>query len=178
MEQFDILDKNGNPTGLTADKGSRLSRGQYYLGTHAYILNSSLEFLIQQRAFTKKFLPGGWDVHLEHVIAGETSQECVLRGLDEEIGLFVSEADILTHKRFVWEEYNHLIDVYFFQVEFELNLLTLQKDEVVDVKAVPLDDMSALVSKMHYRPDEYRQYIMGEIKRLSRKVKNAAKRTI
>ena len=170
MEQFDILDKNGNPTGLTADKGSRLSHGQYYLGTHAYIFNSSLEFLIQQRAFTKNFLPGGWDVHLEHAVAGETSIECALRGFEEEIGLAVSEADILTHKRFVWEDYNHLVDVYFFQVEFDLRRLNLQRDEVVDVKAVPLDDMIALVSKMHYRPEEYRQCIMSEMNSLRRNI--------
>ena len=76
MEQFDILDRNGNPKGLTACKGSALSYGEYYLGTHAYIFDSSPEFLIQQRSYDKAFLPGGWDVHLEHAIAGETSTEC------------------------------------------------------------------------------------------------------
>jgi len=29
MEQFDILNKNGEPTGLTADKGTEIKEGQY-----------------------------------------------------------------------------------------------------------------------------------------------------
>ncbi|WP_291573884.1 hypothetical protein [Clostridium sp. UBA4548] len=45
MEQFDILNKNGEPAGLTADKGTELKEGQYYLGVHAYIYNSPNEFL-------------------------------------------------------------------------------------------------------------------------------------
>ena len=60
MEQFDIIDRNGIPIGLLANKGTLLQRGQYYLGVHAYIFNSSKEFLVQQRSFTKEFLPGGW----------------------------------------------------------------------------------------------------------------------
>ena len=166
MEQFDIVDKNGNPTGLVADKGSKLYNGQYYLGTHAYIFNSSLEFLIQQRSYNKKFLPGGWDVHLEHAIAGETSKECVLRGIQEELGLLVSETEISFLERFVWEEYNHIIDIYVLQTNFNINKLIIQEEEVIGIKVIPKSEMIELVTNMHYRTNEYRQIILSEINKL------------
>jgi len=165
VEQFDVLDKTGNLMGFTAEKGSKLKAGQYYLGTHAYIYNQSFEFLIQQRSFNKNFLPGGWDVHLEHTIAGEASADCVCRGLKEEIGLTVHKTELIPPKRFFWHEYNHIIDVYFIQIDFNLEGLSLADDEVIAVKVIPKNEMINLVAKMHYRPSEYRQYVMNEMRK-------------
>ena len=165
MEQFDVLDKNGNSMGFTADKGTKLKNGQYYLGTHAYIFNQSLEFLIQQRSNNKSFLPGGWDVHLEHTIAGETSEDCVCRGLEEEIGLNVHKTELKAPKRFLWHGHNHIVDVYFIQTNFNFEKLSLSNDEVINVKAISKKEMLRLVAKMSYRPIEYRQYVENEIKK-------------
>jgi len=163
LERFDVLDKTGNFMGFTAEKGAKLQTGQYYLGTHAYIHNQSFEFLIQQRAFNKKFLPGGWDVHLEHTIAGESSGDCVCRGLKEEIGLTVHKTALMPPKRFFWHEYNHIVDIYFIQIDFILEELSLSNDEVIAVKIIPKNEMLSLVAKMNYRPSEYRQYVLNEI---------------
>ena len=166
MEKFDILDINGNATGLTANKGSRLCAGQYYLGTHAYIYNSSLKFLLQQRSYSKEFLPGGWDVHLEHAIAGESSLECVCRGLFEEIGLYVCASSIKPPWRLIWEEYNHIVDVYFIQVDFDVCKLIYQNDEVISLKTVSLDEMVSLINGMLYRPYEYRHFVINKVTNL------------
>ena len=166
MEQFDIFDISGKPTGLIANKGTRLSNGQYYLGVHAYIYNPSLEFLLQQRSYDKEFLPGGWDVHLGHVVAGETSMEGIVREIQEEIGLTVPENDIYFSGRIVWEEYHHMIDIYFLETDFDLNNLTLQCGEVIGAKLVSKGEILELVSNMYYRPEEYRRLVIGEIDRL------------
>jgi len=166
MEQFDILDINGNSTGLIADKGTQLNSGQYYLGVHAYIYNQSLEFLLQQRSYDKTFLPGGWDVHLGHVVAGETSKEGIIREIQEEIGLSAPPNNIYFSGRIVWEYYHHMIDVYFLKADFDINHLTLQRGEVIGAKAVSKDEMLALVSNMYYRPDEYRRHVAHEISKL------------
>lgn len=166
MEQFDILDKNGNPIGQTADKGSSLLPGQYYLGTHVYVFNSKKEFLLQQRALDKKFLPGGWDIHCEHTLAGETSMQCAIRGLQEELGITAYESDFRFIKRFKWEEDRHFVDVYFLQAEFDIAKLNLQTSEVIGAKAIPLTETLALVEIMHYRPVEYRQSIQQELSEL------------
>jgi isopentenyldiphosphate isomerase len=167
MEQFDILNKNGEPTGLTAYKGAKLKDGQYYLGVHAYIHNSSNEFLLQQRAFNKAFLPGGWDIHMGHAIAGETSKEGIIREIQEEIGLSFLKNDIHFVGRVFWEIYHHMIDIYFLKIDFNISKLSLQSEEVVGVKVISMDDMLALVSNMHYRPNEYREIVTNEINKLN-----------
>ena len=148
MEQFDILDKNGCPIGATADKGMPLDNGQYYLGTHAYIFNSKNEFLLQQRALDKDFLPGGWDIHMGRVTAGETSKEGIIREIKEEIGLTFPAHKIRFVGRVIREIYHHIIDLYFLQIDFELDKLNLQKKEVIGVKSVCAGEMLALVSSM------------------------------
>jgi len=166
IEQFDILDINGTPTGLMADKGTQLKDGQYYLGIHAYAYNSSSEFLLQQRSYNKDFLPGGWDVILEHVIAGETSKEGAIRGIKEEIGLSVLESEVNFAGRFIWDAYHHIIDIYFVKNDFDVSDLSLPNEEVIGAKMVSKDDMLELVSKMDYRPVEYRELITGAINNL------------
>ena len=166
-ERFDILDINGEPTGLTAEKGAELRDGQYYLGVHVYIHNPRGEFLLQQRSFDKAFLPGGWDVLLEHVIAGETSEEGAARGIHEEIGLRFQNGGLNFAGRFKWESYHHLIDVYFLKADFQLEELTVNGGEVIGVKLVSAEDMLKIVDNMDYRPVEYRQMIKNEIGKLN-----------
>lgn len=157
----------GEPTGLTADKGTELEDGQYYLGVHAYIYNSSNEFLLQQRAFDKAFLPGSWNIHMGHVIAGETSKEGIIREIQEEIGLSFPKNDIHFVGRVFWKIYHHMIDIYFLKIDFNISELSLQSQEVVGVKVISRDDMLALVSNMYYRPIEYREIVTNEINKLN-----------
>jgi len=163
-EQFDIMDRCGNPTGLVADKGSALHPGQYYHGTHVYVYNMAMEFLLQQRAYDKEFLPGGWDIVCEHTIAGESPAECAIRGVREEIGLCATENDLQFVQRFIWEEYNHIVDVFFFQTDFDLDKLILEEGKVIGAKKVSAQEMIELIETMHYRPEEYRKHIADEIK--------------
>lgn len=167
MELFDILDRDGKLTGLTASKGTQLQDGQYYLGVHAYIFNYSMEFLLQQRSYDKAFLPGGWDVVLEHVVAGETSKDGTVRGIKEEVGLDVNENDVRFVGRMIWEEYHHIVDIYFVKTDFAASELNLQREEVIGLKTVSKAEMQEFVSNMHYRPEEYRRIMQHEIAKLT-----------
>jgi 8-oxo-dGTP pyrophosphatase MutT (NUDIX family) len=167
VEQFDILDISGNPVGLVANKGALLREGQYYLGVHAYIYNSKNEFLLQQRAMNKEFLPGGWDIHMGHVVAGETPKAGMIREIREEIGLRFDDGDLHFIGKVVWEPYHHMIDIFFLHTDFDINKLTLQQEEVIGVKSISLDDMLIFVANMTYRPLEYRELVSNKIKIIS-----------
>lgn len=166
MEQFDVLDRAGRPTGLTANKGTILPDEHYYLGIHAYILNSRNSFLVQQRAFDKEFLPGGWDVHLGHVIAGESSVDCAIREIREEIGLDVLPDELRLVARVLWDGYHHMIDIYFVNIEYSIQTLILQESEVIGAKEVSINEMLDMVAAMDYRPTEYREIVKNEILKL------------
>ena len=134
MEYFDILNRDGSKSGKIAPKDEELLEGQYDLGAHAYIYNSKGEFLIQKRAKTKQFLPGGWDIHMGHVMAGETSKEAIIREIDEELGIKVD--DIAFIKRVLWEKYNHFIDIFVLCKDINILDLTIQKSELEEVKYI------------------------------------------
>lgn len=163
MEQFDVLDATGKWTGKVKDKGTKLNDGEFYVGVHVYIYNSSNEFLIQQRSFNKTILPGCWDIHMGHVIAGETSKETAVREVKEEIGLTLNEKDICFLDRSIWETYHRMTDIFFVKVNVNIQDLILQEDEVIDVKFVSIDEMVNFVSNMDHRHAEYRELVINKI---------------
>lgn len=163
-EQFDILDINGNKTGIIANRTDTLTPGQYFLGMHAYIYNSDKKFLVQQRAYGKSFLPGCWEVHLGHTVAGESSMDCLLREVQEEIGLLIEPANAeLIGRVLLGEGYTHFADIYFVCQEYNLECLKFQPGEVIAVKEIEIKDMLKMVDGMTYRPEEYRALIRNKI---------------
>ena len=62
-ERIDIYDEDGRPTGRTmARKGSFLHEGEYMLYVLAIIEDASGRYLITQRARTKKWAAGAWEI--------------------------------------------------------------------------------------------------------------------
>lgn len=164
MEYFDILNRDGSRSGKTAPKGAELEADQYDLGVHAYIFNSKGEFLLQKRAEDKEFLPGGWDIHMGHVMAGETSKMAIIREIYEELGIKVDNIEFI--KRILWEKYNHFIDIYAVCKDVDISDLTLQESEVQEVKYISKDEMLKLIRAMDYRPEEYRNTMENYVKGL------------
>ncbi|WP_346936586.1 NUDIX domain-containing protein [Clostridium sp.] len=157
MEYFDILNRDGSKSGKIAPKDEELLEGQYDLGVHAYIHNSKGEFLIQKRAKTKQFLPGGGDIHMGHVMAGETSKEAIIREVDEELGIKIDNIAFI--KRVLWEKYNHFIDIFVLCKDINISDLTIQKSELDDVKFISAEEMINLIKSMDYKPEEYRTFM-------------------
>ncbi len=164
MEYFDILNRDGSKSGEIAPKGEELLEGQYDIGAHAYIHNSKGEFLIQKRAKTKEFLPGEWDIHMGHVMAGEKSKEAIIREIHEELGIKID--DIIFVKRVLWEKYNHFIDIFVLCKDIDISDLTLQESELDDVKYISAEEMINLIKGMDYRPEEYRIVMEDYVKEI------------
>lgn len=164
MEYFDILNRDGSKSDKIAPKDAPLEKGQYDLGVHAYIHNSKGDFLIQKRSKTKEFLPGEWDIHMGHVIAGEDSETAIAREIHEELGIKIDNITFI--KRILWEKYQHFIDIYVVNKDIDIRDLTLQESEVDDVKYISRDEMIKLIRSMDYRPEEYRNTVEEYVKAL------------
>ena len=157
MEEFDIYDINRNRTGRTAFRGDALKNGEFRLVVHVCIFNSYGELLIQKRQSTKNTWAGLWDVSVGGgALVGETSQEAAERETAEEIGLAIDLHGIRPRMtvNFRWG-FN---DVYIIQKDVSLSDLTLQEDEVSDVRWAALEDILRLMERREFIP-YYKSFI-------------------
>ncbi len=156
-EYLDVRDYYGNKRNIVVERGKHQHEDWWYLCIHAYIMNTDGNFLIQQRAFTKKYFPGIWDITCGAALSGEDSVEAAIRETKEELGLDVSSFE----RTFVGIShcYDCINHVYFFKGDFTLEELTLQKDEVNDVKLVNKNELIDLVVNSEFKDEEYHKMI-------------------
>lgn len=132
-ELWDLLDRDGHPTGRTHRRGDPLAEGEYHQIVHAVILNSKDQMLIQRRQPWKKGWPNMWDISTGGCAeAGETSTQAIFREVQEELGITL---DLEGKRPAMTITYDHgFDDYYFFYLDVEIDKLKLQKEEVREVK--------------------------------------------
>ncbi len=145
MELWDIYDKNLNRTGKTFYEGIKLRDGEFGFNVHIIIKNRENRFLLQQRAFTKKYYPGQWDATCGRVQAGENGIDAAIREVNEELGLNTSKGQytLLYHDIYL----NRVIlDIYLLELDFSLDDCTIQKSEVEKINFYSFNEMIKILS--------------------------------
>lgn len=149
MEQWDILDKNGMPTGRTVNrKKIRLSRGEYHLVVHIWIVDSAGRTLIQRRADTKLLMPGEWAATGGAAVAGEDSVHAASRELFEELGILIKPEDMRLKARIVRK--NAFLDLYVIECDVPESELCLQKSEVAEAKWITIPELKTMLDEGRY----------------------------
>ena len=96
-EYIDIVDEHGNPTGKSELKSVIHKKGYYHHTAHIWFYTTNGDILLSQRSAKKTIYPLMWDVSVAgHIDAGEPLITAALRGVQEEIGLFIQD---LAYKR-------------------------------------------------------------------------------
>ncbi|WP_224485529.1 NUDIX hydrolase [Robertkochia aurantiaca] len=147
MPEFvDILDQYGNHTGEVMLKSQAHHLGLFHPTVHIWVCNDKQEILLQKRHPDKIAYPNLWDVSVAgHISAGEDPVEAAVREVQEEIGLNLSgknlqkigmiRSDVKHHEQFHDREFHHVYRCLF---NDSLQTLTLQSEEVTDVRFLPL----------------------------------------
>lgn len=139
-----MYDINRNKTDRTWVRGKELKSGDFHLVVHVCIFNSNGEMLIQQRQSFKEGWPNLWDLTAGgSALAGDTSQTAAERELYEEIGLKVDFQQVRPHLTINFE--NGFDDFYLIQEEVQLHMLTLQYEEVQNVKWASKADILTMI---------------------------------
>ncbi len=143
MDEFiDILTAEGAPTGRTALKSEAHKNGWFHATAHIWLFTSDKKILLQKRALTKKVFPGIWDISVAgHIGASEGVLEGAKREIFEEIGLELKEEDLIkigtrihqvSHANGIQDNEHH--HVFIAELKTSVEKLTLQKEEVADIK--------------------------------------------
>jgi len=156
MEKRDLYNANKELLNQTIYKDEAIPKYCYILIVVAIIQNKNGEFLIQKRSPQKG---GQWALTGGHPKAGEDSYLGMTTELKEELGI---DAKHLV----LWKETKkdrQFCDLYHLQQEIDLNDVVLQKEEVSEVKFIPLEEyVKAILSnnkEFVSRGDEFREVI-------------------
>ena len=158
MEYWDIYDSDKNKTGRTMKKNDWILKdGEYHLTVLGVIMRPDGRFLITQRVMTKAWAPGWWEVSGGAAMAGEESEEAVMREIREETGLGVSNAEggyVFTyHRENPGEGDNYFVDVYRYVMDFDESDLNLQEAETLGYRLALPEEIKALADEgifLHY----------------------------
>lgn len=153
-ELFDVLDRDGNPTGTVRPRGEIHREGYWHRGLHLWVYTTDTAqqtfVIFQRRSMGKDTWPGALDVTVGgHFRAGETLED-TLREAEEEIGLRTSVDElVLLGKRFVEHHGDTYIDrelneVFALRCDRPLHAYQQHPDEVDGLVTVELTAATAL----------------------------------
>ena len=145
-EIIDILTSEGELTGKTCLKSEAHQKGHYHQTVHIWFYTDSKKVLLQKRASVKKVFPNHWDVSVAgHIGAGEKIELAAIREVKEEIGISISQIDLLkvgirkdeiVHPNGILDyEFKH---VFICKLQHDLSELVMQTDEVDDLQLFEL----------------------------------------
>lgn len=154
MEILDIVDKQGQPIGLTIDRETAHLEGVRHRTSHVWILrrkNDVVEVLLQKRSADKDSFPGCYDISSAgHIPAGVDFIPSALRELKEELGLDAEGGELIYCGQRSFDTRNIFRDrpfwnrqvsnVYILWRDVEPEALTVQEEEVESVVWYPLKE--------------------------------------
>ena len=154
-ELVDILDSEGNATGQTCLKSEAHKKGLWHASIHAWIFTKNGQVLIQKRIEDKDTFPGLWDVSVAgHIGAGEGPLLAARREAFEEVGFEISSdslnfigahsTDTKHSKDLIDREFHH---TYIVELTVPFENLSIQIDEVSEIKMMPLNELLNNFSK-------------------------------
>ncbi len=179
-ELIDILTPDGKSTGKTALKSEAHKNGWFHATVHVWLFTSDKKIVLQKRAMTKKVFPGLWDISVAgHVAAGEAILTSAKREVLEEIGLQLEEKDLIkigtrvhqvSHPNGIQDNEHH--HVFIAQLKVPLSKLTIQKEEVDDIKLFDLSTLTNTKNLENILLPRFHDYYVSVYDKIIKKIKN------
>ncbi len=139
-EKIVLLDDNYQVIGEADKLESHHANTPLHLAFSCYVFNENQEFLMTQRALSKKVWPGVWTNSVcGHPSPGEEMEDAISRRLEFELGMTASDFEIIVPDyRYTTPPFNGIIDNEFCPVYKAISTSepNPNKDEVEDYKWV------------------------------------------
>lgn len=153
-EYRELYGKNKKKTGRKMLKDGIQPKDLKYITCAVIIYNPKTHrFLMQKRTKDKG---GKWATTSGHPVFGQTSIEGMQTEIKEEIGLDVDQSSL----EFVTtiERKKKYVDIYYLEGEYLLDNITMQKDEVDDVKWMARKEIETLHSTKKFKKTHYNYF--------------------
>jgi len=148
-ELWDILDKNGNPTGRVHERGKPMNEGEYHLEVLVLIENDKGEYLISQRSPNKTF-PNMWEFTGGSAVAGDDSLTTALKEAKEELGIILDPQNgrMIRHRLPCGSAQCHgLVDVWLFRQNVDISAVILAPDETCNAMWASRDEINRMIDE-------------------------------
>ena len=160
MELFDIIDEEGNLTGVVRERGVAHRDGSRHHTVHMWVVRknnrSGWDILLQKRSEKKESHPGLLDASSAgHIESGASPLEAAVRELSEELGICARPEDLIPfgtwniHFEGEFRGYpyidNELTYEYYYAQPVEIKDLILQESEVDSVLWMDFEECLARV---------------------------------
>ncbi len=149
-EEILIVDENNQPTGESMPREQAWKEGKYHRIVRIIVQDEQGLILLQKRTITKASYPGLWtDAVSGHVDKGETYETTAPRELMEEIGISATleKVGIFTLHDVTNNGINNSFHCVFKTTIPSSTKLTLEPDEVSEVRWVSLSDLKLEIEK-------------------------------
>ncbi len=152
-ELVDVINpETGKKTGEVITKKEAHQKGIWHSSIHIWLISKDhKKILLQKRCPEKNLFPNMWDISVGgHISSGEEPINAAKRELSEELGLNPEEYNFIYQttlkEKFVDHDIlsNEIVYVYLINTDLDLNKLTLQKEEVSEVKWYTKQELQSL----------------------------------
>lgn len=150
-EKRELLDENENKTGEYIFVGQNIPKNRLVRAVRFFIENSEGKFLIQKRSKNRDDKYGTTGGHPKF---GESSLEGIINEVKEELGLSITNDDIMLVAKTRWN--NDINDIYYMKKDInDLSKLSLQKEEVDNIFWLSIDEIEEINSRGNMLESHY-----------------------
>ena len=155
MEYIDVLDENGNKTGIVKSRADAHRDGDWHKVAFVFVVNDKGEIILQKRSPEKQTNPNKWTASASgHLSSGDSDIEGALRELEEEIGVKATEDELQYLCTVKYQssdiernlKISHIINVYLLFKNIKIEELVLQDEEVSEAKYVYFKDFEKMIN--------------------------------
>ncbi len=145
-----VVDENNNSI-EPKPRAEVHAKGYWHRASNIWIINKNKQVLCQKRSMRKDTNPGKWEAHFGgHLAPGEDYLINAIKETNEELGLEVSASELKLFKVYKSEDDKEFQAVYYLEWNGDANSLTLEKEEVDEVKWFNVSDLEKLFVQKRY----------------------------
>ena len=147
MEQFELVDINGNKTGTIISvndyRGAEsIPEGEYISIVKVIIINKDKKILLQKRSMNKVANPGQWGLTGGKVDAGEDTLTTAIRETYEEIGIKLNKEELKLLCKYNTRKAVFII--YYIKKDINIEDCKMQTKEVDELRYFSIDELDKL----------------------------------